>query len=60
MYQIFKNWINFVSSGSGNISGLSLSNQEQFLLFGTMIVSILLIVFFADLIYRIIRSFVRS
>lgn len=60
MYQIFKNWISFVSAGTGNVSGLSLSNQEQFLLFGTMIVSILLIVFFADLIYRIIRSFVRS
>ena len=60
MYQIFKNWINFISSASGNIQGLSLSNQEQFLLMGTIIVSVLMIAFFGDLIYRVIRSFIRK
>ena len=60
MYQIFKNWINFFTEGSGNYSGLSLSNQESALLYGTIIVSVLMIAFFGDLIYRVIRSFIRK
>lgn len=60
MYQIFKSWISFFSTGSGNISGMSLSNQETALLYGTIIVSILMIAFFGDLIYRVIRSFIRK
>lgn len=60
MYQIFKNWINFFTEGTGQYSGLSLSNQEQYLLMGTIIVAILMIAFFGDLIYRLIRSFIRN
>ena len=60
MYQIFKNWINFFTEGTGQYSGLSLSNQEQYLLMGTIIVAVLMIAFFGDLIYRLIRSFIRN
>lgn len=60
MYQIFKSWISFFTEGTGQYSGLSLSNQEQFLLMGTIMVSVLMIAFFGDLIYRLIRSFIRK
>lgn len=59
MYQIFKSWISFVSVASGNTTGLSLSNQESALLYGCIMISCLLIIFFADLLYRLIRSFIR-
>lgn len=62
MYQIFKSWISFFTEGgTGSYSsGLSLSNQEQYLLMGTIIISVLMIAFFGDLIYRLIRSFIRK
>lgn len=59
MYQIFKTWISFVTDGTQYQSGLSLSNQESALLYGSILISVMLIIFFADLIYRLIRSFIR-
>lgn len=59
MYELLKTWINFTTSGTQYNSGLSLSNQESALLYGSILISIMLIIFFADLIYRLIRSFIR-
>lgn len=60
MYQIFKTWIGFFSEGTQYQNGLSLSNQESALLYGTILISVLLIIFFCDLMYRLIRSFIRQ
>lgn len=54
MYQILKDFINFTYSGN------TYQTWEQYILYGAIAMSIILFALFFDLLYKVIRSFVRK
>lgn len=52
MYNIIKNFLAY--------TGSQYTNVDQYIIYGAITLGILLSVFFCDLLYRIIRSFIRK
>lgn len=52
MYDLLRNIIQY--------TGNQYTNIDQYLLYGSIAITILMLVFFCDILYRIIRSFIRK
>lgn len=52
MYNIIKNFLSY--------TGTQYTNIDQYIIYGAITIGILMLVFFCDILYRIIRSFIKK
>lgn len=52
MYQLLQQFIGY--------TGSQYTNVDQYLLYGSITIGLLMLVFFCDLLYKIIRSFIKK